>query len=154
MCGHHATGRALSRNCVDGKRYLIVTADDFGIGKSTSQGILDLAARGQVTGSVLLVNSPYAEDAVRAWRQSANPVELGWHPCLTLDHPISPPRDVPSLVGPESRFRALGGFLRAWLLGRIRPEEVDRELRAQCGRFRDLVGQPPSLVNSHHHVQV
>src|SRR5437588_127944 len=44
-------------------RCLVVVADDFGIGPATSRGILDLAAKGLVTGTVLLVNSPYAEEA-------------------------------------------------------------------------------------------
>src|SRR5262249_60479832 len=90
-------GRRSPGGFVDGKRYLIVAADDFGIGPATSQGILDLAVLGRVTATVLLVNSPYAEPAVRAWRQAGQPVELGWHPCLTLDRPVLPPEIVPSL---------------------------------------------------------
>ena len=33
-------------------------------------------------------------------------------------------------------------------------EHVRAEFRAQYGRFHDLVGRPPSVVNSHHHIQV
>jgi len=139
---------------VDGKRYLVVTADDYGIGPATSQGILDLAARGAVTATVLLVNSPHAESAVRAWRQSGTPLELGWHPCLTLDRPVLPATKVPSLVGLDGRFHPLGRFVRRLVLGRIRRAEVQSELRAQYGRFHDLVGRPPTVVNAHHHVQV
>lgn len=136
------------------KRYLIVTADDFGIGPATSQGILDLAVSGPVCATVLLVNSPYAEAGVNAWRQAGRPLELGWHPCLTLDAPVLPPSQVPSLVGKNGRFRALGAFLARLLLGRIRATEIEAELTAQYHRFRDLVGKPPTLVNTHHHVQV
>jgi hypothetical protein len=139
---------------VDGKRYLVVTADDYGIGPATSQGILDLAARRAVTGTVLLVNSPYADSAVRAWRQARLPLELGWHPCLTLDRPVLPPAKVPTLVGADGRFHSLGRFLRRLARWKIQPAEIDAELRAQYGRFHDLVGHPPTLVNSHHHVQV
>src|SRR5713226_2341116 len=70
----------LWRESVDGKRYLVVTADDYGIGLATSQAILDLAVQGRVSCAVLLVNGPYAEDAVRAWRRAGEPLELGWHP--------------------------------------------------------------------------
>jgi chitin disaccharide deacetylase len=139
---------------VDGKRFLVVTADDFGIGPATTHGILDLAAQGLVTCSVLLVNSPYAEPAVRAWRQAGRPLELGWHPCLTLDRPLLPAEQVPSLVGPDGRFHPLGRFLRRLLLGRIDSAEAEAELRAQLTRFAELVGHPPTVVNSHHHVQV
>jgi predicted glycoside hydrolase/deacetylase ChbG (UPF0249 family) len=139
---------------VDRKRYLIVTADDFGIGPATSQGILDLAARGLVTCSVLIVNTPYAELAVRAWRQSGCPMELGWHPCLTLDRPVLPPARVPTLVDGDGFFWRLGAFARRAALGRIDPEDVAAELKAQWDRFTDLVGHPPTTVNSHQHVQI
>ena len=53
------------------QRFLVVTADDFGIGPATTHGILELALQGRVTATVLLVNSPHAEAAVRAWRQAS-----------------------------------------------------------------------------------
>jgi predicted glycoside hydrolase/deacetylase ChbG (UPF0249 family) len=139
---------------VDGQRYLLVTADDFGIGPATSQGILDLAASGPVTGSVLLVTSPYAQQAVQAWRRAGEPMELGWHPCLTLDRPLTPASRVPSLVSADGRFWPLNSFMRRLWLGRIRKAELEMELRAQYGCYHDLLGRSPTLVNAHHHVQV
>ena len=135
-------------------RYLVVVADDFGIGPATSRGILDLAAKNLVTGTVLIVNSPYAEEAVRAWRQSGAGLEIGWHPCLTMDPPVLPAKEVPSLVGRDGCLLPLGQFMRRAFLGRIRAEEVEAELQAQWQRFWDLVGQPPSIVNSHQHTQL
>jgi predicted glycoside hydrolase/deacetylase ChbG (UPF0249 family) len=132
----------------------VVTADDFGIGPATSQGILDLAGRGLVTSTVLLVNSPHAEAAVHQWRKAGQLLELGWHPCLTLDYPVLPPAHVPSLVQPDGRFWPLGVFLRRLFFGRVRAFEIKAELTAQLQRFREMVGQLPSVVNSHHHVQV
>jgi predicted glycoside hydrolase/deacetylase ChbG (UPF0249 family) len=139
---------------LDATRYLVVTADDFGIGPATTQGILELGSRGLLTATVLLVNSPHAESAVRAWRHAGASLELGWHPCLTLDRPVLPGRHVPSLVRPDGRFHSLGGFSRRLLLRRICPGEVEAELKAQARLFRELVGHPPAVVNSHHHVQV
>jgi predicted glycoside hydrolase/deacetylase ChbG (UPF0249 family) len=139
---------------VEGKRYLVVTADDYGIGPATTQGILELAVAGHMTGSVLLVTSPYAEEAVQAWRRAGEPMELGWHPCLTLDRPIAPARQVPSLVDAAGRFWLLGDFIRRLWLGRLRGAEIEMELRAQYRRFCELLGRPPGSVNSHHHVQI
>jgi len=135
-------------------RYLVVVADDFGMGPETSRAIVELAVKRLVTGTVLLVNSPHAEDAVRTWRRAGEPMEVGWHPNLTLDRPILPPERVPSLVDSEGRFRTLGSFLRRALGGRLQAEEVKAELQAQYRRFYDLLGRPPSLVNSHQHVQI
>ena len=136
------------------RRALVVIADDFGMGPATSQGILDLAGRGVVTGSVLMVNSPHAEAAVRAWRQAGCPMELGWHPSLTSDGPMLPPERVPSLVRPDGAFHPLGQFMKWLWLGRIEAEEIHAELRAQHARFRELIGHPPTVVNSHQHVSL
>jgi predicted glycoside hydrolase/deacetylase ChbG (UPF0249 family) len=153
------------RDCVTGKahscswlkdvkseRLLLVIADDIGIGPNTTAGILQLASRGIVTGSVLLVNSPYAVEGVRKWLQLASPVELGWHPCLTLDSPLAPASQVPSLVQPDGTFWPLGGFLKRWFLGLLKPREIELEWRLQLKRFIELVGHPPLFVNCHQHV--
>jgi predicted glycoside hydrolase/deacetylase ChbG (UPF0249 family) len=135
-------------------RLLVVVADDFGMGPSTSAGILDVADRGAVTASVLLVNSPYAQDAVRCWRQRGCPMELGWHPNLTLDAPAAPAAQVASLLGPDGKFCPLKVFLRRWALGTLNAGDIERELRAQLERFCDLVGHLPTVVNTHQHVGV
>jgi len=136
------------------QRQLIVTADDFGVGPETTRGILELGARGAVTSSVVLVNSPFAAAGIAAWRAAGRPLELGWHPCLTIDAPVLPARDVPSLVGPDGRFPALGTLLKRLALGRVNGAEVEAEFRAQLARYVELVGAPPANVNGHHHVHV
>lgn len=134
-------------------RRLVVVADDFGIGPETTRGILDLAARRRITATVLLANSPHAEAAVRAWRRCVAPLELGWHPCLTLDAPVLPRTQVPSLVDAGGRFHSLPKFLLRLLRGAIQLDEAAAEWRAQYDRFVALVGAPPSCVNAHHHLQ-
>ena len=89
-----------------------------------------------------------------AWKRAGRPVELGWHPALTIDRPILPPERVPSLVDASGRFRPLGRFLRRVALGRLCSSEVAAELAAQYDRFRELAGAPPVLVNSHQHVSL
>src|SRR5262245_11524232 len=134
------------------RRNLVIVADDFGIGPETSRGILELAAERRITATVLLTNSPYAPDAVAAWTRAGRPVELGWHPNLTLDRPILPPAQIPTLVGPAGCFHPLGTFLSRACTGRLRAAEVAAEFRAQYDRFVELIGRSPSLVNSHQHV--
>jgi predicted glycoside hydrolase/deacetylase ChbG (UPF0249 family) len=137
---------------MDATRFLLVIADDFGIGPETSRGILELAAAGVVTGTVLIVNSPHTADAVRHWRQAGAALDLGWHPCLTMDPPAAGANRVPSLVGPDGCMWPLRRFLPRLLLGRILPREIEVEFHAQYDRFLELVGRPPALVNSHQHV--
>jgi predicted glycoside hydrolase/deacetylase ChbG (UPF0249 family) len=135
-------------------RRLIVVADDYGIGPATSAGILHLCQLGAVTGTVLLVNSPHAVDAVRAWQSANVDADLGWHPCLTIDRPIAPLERVSSLTLRDGRFPTLGRLMAWLMLGRCRPSEVVIEFRAQLQRFREMTGHWPDVVNSHHHIQI
>lgn len=135
-------------------RRLIVTADDFGVGPATSRGILDLAELGVVTSTVLLVNSPFAEDAIHQWERSGKRLELGWHPCLTMDAPVLPAERVPTLVDESGRFHPLGTFLKRLLRGQVNRAEIDAELTAQYRRFVELVGTPPTSMNGHHHIHI
>ncbi len=130
---------------------LVIVADDYGIGRETSRGILDLALRSRITGTVLMVNCPDAEHAMREWHREKPPVEMGWHPNLTLDKPISLPQSVPSLVQANGHFYPLGDFLKRFLRGQIFFEEVMIEFQAQYRRYRELVGDAPKLINGHQH---
>ena len=135
-------------------RFLIVVADDYGIGPETSRAILELAEQNRITATVLMVNSPFAEVAVGDWERSGRPMELGWHPVLTMDPPVLPASLVPSLVRRDGCFYSLGKFIQRAFLKRLRPSEIEAELLAQYQRFIDMVGHPPSVVNSHQHTQI
>jgi predicted glycoside hydrolase/deacetylase ChbG (UPF0249 family) len=135
-------------------RYLIITADDFGIGPATTQGILQLAEQGIVQCSVLMANSPYAAAAVTAWRAAGQKLELGWHPALTNDAPVLPAAQVPSLVDARGRFFPLGVFLRKLFSRQLRHDEIRAELTAQYQRCTELLGQRPTVINTHHHIQI
>jgi predicted glycoside hydrolase/deacetylase ChbG (UPF0249 family) len=135
-------------------RQLLIIADDFGMGPATSRGILRVAELGLLSATVLLVNSPHTADAVQAWHGAGQPVEIGWHPNLTLDAPLSPAEEVPSLVDAQGRFHVLSNFLARWAWGQLRYEDVTRELSAQYDRFVELMGHPPRVVNTHQHVAV
>jgi len=135
-------------------RLLLVTADDYGIGPETSRAIRELGALGALSSTVLLVNSPHAESDVDLWRRSGRPVEMGWHPCLTMDRPVLPAEQVPSLVDGQGQFHPLGRFLPRLFLGRVHYREVLAELTAQWQRFVALVGRPPLNINGHKHIHV
>ncbi len=136
------------------QRQLVVIADDYGIGPNTSTGILELARHGLLTGSVLLANSPYATTEVANWHKASRPMELGWHPNLTLDGPVLSPGRIPSLIDANGMFWSLGTFMKKLFIGRIKADEIAVELQAQLRRYMDLVGHPPRLVNSHQHIGI
>ncbi|MSR30239.1 MAG: ChbG/HpnK family deacetylase [Gemmataceae bacterium] len=134
------------------KKNLVVIADDFGIGPKTSEGILQAFRAGSITATVLIVTSPFAQESIECWRQEGLGESLGWHPNLTLDSPVLPPGEVPSLVDEKGKFHSLGKFLWLSFTGKIRTDEVNRELRAQLARFKEWTGYYPVVVNSHQHI--
>jgi predicted glycoside hydrolase/deacetylase ChbG (UPF0249 family) len=132
----------------------MVVADDFGIGPETSRAIVELAQLDAVTATVVMVNSPHAENALKRWRGEGISADLGWHPCLTMDEPVAPAGEVASLVNSDGRMGPLGWFLKRLMLRQVRAEHIRRELNAQLDRFRELTGHPPCMVNTHQHVAI
>ncbi len=135
-------------------RYLLITADDFGIGDATTQGILKLAEMGRVTNSVLMANSPHVESGIELWHASGKKLELGWHPALTIDGPVAKAADVSSLIDADGRFFPLGTFLKKMMTGAIQARHIEIELHAQYSRCCDLLGGPPPIINGHHHIHI
>jgi predicted glycoside hydrolase/deacetylase ChbG (UPF0249 family) len=136
------------------QRALTIVADDYGMGPATSRGILELACLRIITGSVMIVNTPFAAAAAAEWIDTAPEADLGWHPNLTLDSPVSPAEHVPTLVRKDGSFWPLSLFLGKLSLGLINMAEVYRELKAQYDRFQELMGYVPRVVNSHQHVTI
>ena len=125
---------------------LIVNADDFGLTAGVSRGILEARRRGIVTSTTLLANRPLDEALLDDLRASG--LGIGLHLNLTLGAPVSPVAEVPSLLDAEGKFSR--DPLRQ--AAQAKPEEVERELRAQVAAFIRLLGRKPTHLDSHHHV--
>lgn len=126
-------------------RSLIVNADDFGLSPGVNRGILRAHREGIVTSASLMVNMEYAAEAV-ALAKGHPSLAVGLHLTLTAGRPLAP--GVSSLTDPEGRF------LRGPALAeRARPEELEREVRAQVAAFQ-ATGLPLSHIDSHHHLHM
>ncbi|NBY02360.1 MAG: ChbG/HpnK family deacetylase [Planctomycetes bacterium] len=137
------------------RRKLLVIADDFGIGPKTSEGIVHCASFGHaISGTVLLVNTPFAEHAMDLLKKSNCNLLVGWHPNLTLDKPILHPSKVSTLVDRHGFFFPLKTFITRWLLGLLDGNQIYDELEAQLFRFKQLTGNFPLIVNTHQHIAV
>lgn len=108
------------------ERVLIVNADDFGASAAINSGIVEAHTRGIVTSASLMVTGAGAVDAVRLARE---------HPALG--------------VGLHWDLDAEGA---EWRVDRGDPAAIRAELARQLEAFRELVGRPPSHVDSHHHI--
>ena len=66
---------------------LIINADDFGLSKSITDGIIEGIRRGYITSTTLMVNMPYAEYAIKEALKH-NIKCIGLHINLTVGKPV------------------------------------------------------------------
>ncbi len=131
---------------------LIVNADDLGLHPSLDTGILRAHREGIVTSATLLVMGPSAPEAVS--RAKAQGLALGVHLALSTRLSCAAPAAKVPTVAPGGRLRASwADFARAWLTGRIRRVEVERELEAQLARAREL-GAEVDHLDAHQHLHL
>jgi predicted glycoside hydrolase/deacetylase ChbG (UPF0249 family) len=133
---------------------LILNADDFGLTPGINRAIAELNSAGVLTSATLMANGPAFDDAVAV--ALAHPgLGVGCHIVLTDGVPISPPASIPSLIGADGRsFRpSLIGFVRALLLGRIRPDDVARESLAQIQKLQ-RAGIRITHIDTHKHTHL
>ena len=130
-------------------RRLIVNADDFGLARSVSTGIIDVYQAGQLSSTTLMVNMPGTEEAVDLAERHPG-LGVGLHFNLTEGRPLT---DARSLVDSEGGFLLRGELIRRSVRGRLEPDEITRELTAQLDRFISL-GLTPTHLDSHQHIHM
>lgn len=132
---------------------LVVNADDFGLTIEVNQGIVEAWRDGIVTSASIMACGDAFEHAVRVAGECPA-LDVGVHLTLVEEKPVSPPRSVPSLLGPDGGFFPHVTVLaRRHLAGRVRREEVRDELRRQIERVLGA-GLRISHLDSHQHVHV
>jgi chitin disaccharide deacetylase len=108
-------------------KFLIVNADDFGASAGVNRGIVEAHRRGIVTSASLMVGMPGSEEAARLARDCPA-LSVGLH--VQLEG-----RGVPGVDLADSA--ACRESLNAQLIG-----------------FTELMGCPPTHLDSHHHVHI
>ncbi|MBI4271817.1 MAG: ChbG/HpnK family deacetylase [Candidatus Rokubacteria bacterium] len=124
-------------------RRLIVNADDFGLTRGVSAGILAARRHGIVTSTTVLVTADPDRDQLAEARDAG--LGIGLHVNLTLGRPLTGAR---SLVDPAGRFVRDARQAAA----RAEAKDVEREVAAQIDRFLALLRRPPTHLDTHHHV--
>ena len=132
---------------MSGDRRLIVNADDFGRSPGINRAIIDCHTGGIVSSTTLMVNLPWAEEAVALWRDCPG-LGLGLHLNFCYGAPVSDPATVPSLVDGDGHF----GTDTGWLAQHTCTADVARETRAQIERFEALTGCQPTHLDSHKYL--
>ena len=107
-------------------RRLIVNADDFGASEGVNRGIVHAHDHGLVTSTSLMVRMPATVGAAELAPKRPR-LSIGLHIDLTGEGTPAPV-DVDDTSACET------------------------EIRAQLERFEELLGRPPTHLDSHHHV--
>jgi chitin disaccharide deacetylase len=112
-------------------KYLIVNGDDFGASQAINRGIVEAHKNGILTSASLMVDMPASEEAVllsRDWPA----LSLGLHVHLSRLPVAARQGSLPGLTpGPND-------------------DELRAELHMQFEQFQELVGRPPTHLDSHH----
>ena len=132
------------------KKFLIVTADDFGIHTAVNEAVTAAATDGILTAASLMVGAPAAQDAVRRARELPQ-LRVGLHLVLADGFAVLPREQIPDLVDSQGRFGDgmwLDG-VRYFALPRLR-RQLEAEIRAQFAAFA-RTGLVLDHVNAHKH---
>lgn len=103
-------------------RRLIVNADDLGFTSGINRGIVEAHERGIVTSASLMVDRPAAAEGGAIARRTPA-LSVGLHAVLDHHEELT-----------------------------VAPADCRDELSRQLARFEELVGAPPTHIDSHHHV--
>lgn len=132
-------------------RRLIINADDLGINPQRSHGIFMAAEQGIVTNVSVIPNMNDSDAAVRRSRERDIPA--GLHINLTEGAPLSRDSDIDTLLTTDGFFLGRETLRRRMAEDEVKPEHIEREIRAQIEWFLDARGQP-THIDSHHHLHV
>jgi chitin disaccharide deacetylase len=124
-------------------RRLIVNADDWGLTRGVSEGILAAHRQGIVSSTTVLATADLDRELVARLRDSG--LGLGVHVNLTLGSPLTRGR---SLVDGDGRF--VRDARRA--AARVTAADVRAEVQAQVERFESAIKRRPTHLDTHHHV--
>jgi chitin disaccharide deacetylase len=131
-------------------RFLIVTADDFGLHEAVNEAVQQASQQGILTAASLMMGAPASADAVRRARELPR-LRVGLHLVLIDGAPLLPAAQVPQLVDRSGQFgsrMALDGA-RYFLSGNAR-RQLEAEIRAQFRGFA-ATGLTLDHVNAHKH---
>ena len=123
---------------------VIFNADDLGFSPETNKAIIESCDKGVVRSCSLFVNLPYTEDGVKLAKEAV--LDVGLHLNLAVGESLT---DSKSLTK-GGEFHGGYEFLIRYFFGMIKKEDVEREIRAQIEKFKEL-GFALNHIDSHLH---
>lgn len=132
---------------------LIINADDFGYNEGRTRAILECFEERLISNTTLMVNMPFADEAVELARRAGVVNQVGLHLNLTEGRPLTDNiRKNPLFCDADGFFNA--NFHRSMrkrvLLSMVEQLGVAEEIDAQLRRYCSL-GLTQLHLDSHHH---
>ncbi|MBO4902178.1 MAG: ChbG/HpnK family deacetylase [Lachnospiraceae bacterium] len=133
---------------------LILNADDFGKSEEVNRAIAECFRRGYIDRTTLMVNMPYAGEAVKLAQEEGFSDRVGIHLNLTEGMPLTRPiRKNPLFCDENGRFHA--GFRQSFRnrihMDKTSRQQIHTELKAQLDQYKAW-GFTLFHADSHHHV--
>ena len=132
------------------QKYLIVTADDFGLHPAVNQAVEQASRAGVLTAASLMVAAPAAADAIRRARELPG-LHVGLHVVLADGRAMLAPELIPDVADRAGRMnsRMFVNGVRFFAFPGIR-RQLEAEIRAQFAAFA-RTGLALDHVNVHKH---
>lgn len=122
---------------------IVLCADDFGLNKAVSLGVLRLTQLNRLTAVSCMVNMPLFDEMAHALLLMRDQVQIGLHFNLTEGHWISKP---------ERQAYGLNELIIKSHLRCVSSRQIYHEFNAQLDQFIQTMGFFPAFVDGHQHV--
>lgn len=124
---------------------IVFNADDFGLSKGVSDGIVESYVNGVVTSTTIMVNAPFYHYAVELAKKHPG-LSVGIHLVGTFGYPLRD--DVPTLIDNNGKFKRVDENNPL----NVDVEEIYKEWCTQIDTvLKDL---PLTHFDSHHHIHL
>ena len=132
------------------RKFLIVTADDFGLHEAVNEAVEQASRAGVLTAASLMVAAPAAADAIRRARKLPD-LRVGLHLVLAEGRAMLAPDLIPGLADPVGRMndRMFVNGMRFFAFPALR-RQLEAEIHAQFSAFA-RTGLTLDHVNVHKH---
>lgn len=132
------------------RKFLIVTADDFGLHEAVNEAVEQASRAGILTAASLMVGEPAAADAIRRARALPG-LRVGLHLVLADGRAVLEPGLIPDLADRSGRMnsRMFVNGVRFFVSPTLR-RQLEAEIRAQFSAFA-RTGLALDHVNVHKH---
>lgn len=132
---------------------LIVNADDFGVTRGVNRGIIRCHREGIVTSTTIMANGDAFEDAAELAKQNPK-LGVGVHVVLVGGRALGARDEIGELADSKGDLpRSLSSLLRKSATGKVRREQMEREIAAQIERVL-ASGIQPTHLDTHKHAHM